>query len=288
MNSIEKAVEQARESGQLEGLGSVEARGSDAQKMVPVRMGRGRNQIDQRIESSRAIANMRESKVLDKRELDRRLIIHPDTGHNKVVESFRQIRTTITKQAQGANAVIMVTSVVGNGGNSFVALNLGAAFALDTGKTALVIDCNLRNPFLTQLVLDEDGQGLVDYLENENIDVDKIIHAIGIERLRVVPAGGKRESTSEYFTSEKVKNFLEGVKSRYVERYIILDAPPVEESADAQILSDLADYVLLVVPYGRVTKVQLDAAVKALDKRKLLGVIFNDVPNIPPKFKARA
>jgi hypothetical protein len=53
------------------------------------------------------------------------------------------------------------------------------------------------------------------------------------------------------------------------------------QSADTQILAELCDYIVLVVPYGKVTNQQIDACVKELDNKKLLGVVFNNEPYLP-------
>jgi Mrp family chromosome partitioning ATPase len=118
------------------------------------------------------------------------------------------------------------------------------------------------------------------------MDVDEIIHPVGIERLRIIPSGGRREIPSEYFTSLKMKQLIESIKQRYRERYIILDAPPMTESADTQILAELCDYIVLVVPYGRVTESQVDVCAKAIGEKKLVGIVFNNEP-VPPALKWR-
>ena len=57
--------------------------------------------------------------------------------------------------------------------------------------------------------------------------------------------------------------------------------PPLARSADTQILMELCDYVLVVVPYARITPAKLQTALKLIDSRKLLGVIINEEPRLP-------
>jgi len=90
-----------------------------------------------------------------------------------------------------------------------------------------------------------------------------------------------RKGTAEYFTSRKVRGLLKGVQQRYPDRYIIINAPPVTNSADTRILAELADLVLLVVAYGRTTEQQIINAAKAIKSEKLLGIVFNDDPQLP-------
>lgn len=284
MSKIEKALNKARATGSLR---VVPPQGDqtegDKQLTTTSPMPVSASDIEQRVSASALIARMREIAPLDRNTLTQNRLIHPEMGENGTVRAFREIRTKIIQKTQGRNCIIMVTSVTGEGGSSFVALNLSAAFAFDAGKTALLMDCNFRNPFLHKFFKKENEKlnGLTDYLENTDMDIAEIIHPVGIERLRVIPSGGRREIPVEYFTSSKMKRLLDNIHQRYRERYIILDAPPMTESADTQIIAELCDYVLLVVPYGKVTNAQVDASAKAIGEKKLLGVVFNN-ELVPP------
>lgn len=285
MSKIEKALNKARSAGLLKLVSPAE------QRVEPSRQAASTTraiapQPEQRAISSGAISRMREKTLLDKSVLAENRIIYPEQEENATVRAFREIRTKILQKTHGANCTIMVASVTGQGGCTFVSLNLGAAFAFDAGKTALLIDCNFRNPSMQNLFTPGKTRGLTDYLEHPEMDVANIIQAVGIERLRVIPSGGRREIPAEYFTSAKMKELLDDITRRYAERFIILDAPPMTETADARILADLCDYAVLVVPYGKVTETQISACAKALGDKKLLGIVFNNEPR-PPRIQWR-
>jgi exopolysaccharide/PEP-CTERM locus tyrosine autokinase len=282
MSKIEKALRKARAGGALRIVSNQPQPSADgAQALAVVPNPAATDEIEGRAGAAMAIARMREPAALERTALQAGRIIYPEMPDNAVMQAFRQIRTHIIQKTQGRNAIIMVTSVKGGGGSSFVALNLGVAFAFDAGKTALLVDCNFRRPSLNRLFPSGACQGLADYLEQPRMDVAQILYPVGIDRLRVIPAGGKREIPAEYFTSAKMRRFLDDIKQRYRERYIVLDAPPMTESADTQILSELCDLVLLVAPYGRVTAPQLDACVQGIDPNKFIGVVFNGEPHPP-------
>lgn len=284
MSKIEKALNQARQQGKMalvptgSKAKSQHQEGADPQ---PTSAQAGGKAMVARAVSAASIARMQEHSLIDKEALTNKGIIVPDAGDNEIVQAFRELRTKILQQTKGQNAIILVTSVFGESGGSFVATNLGVAFAFDAGRTALLIDCNLRHPSLQQLLNDKDAPGITDYLENPDMEVADIIHPVGIERMRLIPAGSRREMPAEYFTSQRVRQFLDGIRSRYAERVVILDAPPMTESADTQILVELCDYVLLVAPYGRVTHMQIEDCIKKLDSQKLLGLVFNNQPRAP-------
>lgn len=285
MSKIEKALSRARGDKNLVvvqgGQQSGDRTQSGSQNRELVASGHAASDLNLRAKSASAIALMREQNLRDKSELTLQHIIHPDMAENSTVQAFRDIRTKVLQKTNGKNCVIMVTSVTSQAGSTFVSTNLGMAFAFDAGKTALLIDCNLRNPGFQKLFPEGSPPGLTDYLEKGEMDVAEIIHSVGIERLRVIPAGDKREIPSEYFTSTRMRQLLDKIRQRYAERFIFLDAPSTSETADTRILAELCDFIVLVVPYGKVTSGQIDDCVKSLDSKKLLGIVFNNEPHVP-------
>ena len=93
----------------------------------------------------------------------------------------------------------------------------------------------------------------------------------------LVPTGGVRELTGESFSSLRMRSLVDSLRSTHGNRYLVLDSPPVLKSPDARILSDLADLVVLVAGYGRVTTEQIEKAAANFEPEKLAGVVFNDI-----------
>jgi protein-tyrosine kinase len=228
-------------------------------------------------ESRDKIRRMAEISRLNQSELEDLRIIHPGMRQPKALNVFRELRTKLYKRAaNGENFVLLVSAIAPGGGSSFVTLNLGAAIALDESKTAIVVDCNVYEPALQSILPVDPEYGLVDYLENVTLDAEDVIYSTGIRRLRIVPAGSRREPGTEFFTSSRMRRFVDELRSRYRDRHVIIDAPPVSTSADVRILAELCDFVLLVVPFGKVTEAQVLASVEAIGENKLVGVLFNN------------
>ncbi len=239
--------------------------------------------LGQQIELPETISRMGgdEGTLLSADELWERGIIHPQHTEEPAVQVFRELRTKIIQQSQGQNAVILVAPVSKGNGGSFIARNLGAAFAFDSAKTALLVDCNFKNPSVHRLLPDASLPGLADYFENPEIDISKIIHPVGIARFRAISTGELREIPAEYFVSMKMRRLIDSLRERYRERFIVLDGPPMSDIADARILSELSDYVLVVARHGRATNAQIEGGLSAISNKKLLGIVFNDEPRIP-------
>lgn len=222
------------------------------------------------------IRQMAEVDLLTDQELEEKKIINPRFPNKELINIFREIRTKLIQESNKKNFVAMVSSVVHGGGSSFFSINLATAFALDQSKTSLLIDCNLYEPTLDKTFNIVPEYGLTDYLEDPTLNVDDIIYASGIQRLRVVPAGSYREAGAEYFSSERMAMFIDAVKERYPDRFIFIDAPPVGLSAEGRIVAELSDYAILLVPYGKVTTQQIQAGIDAVGEDKLAGLIFNN------------
>lgn len=226
-----------------------------------------------------SIARMNEPSALVTRQLEMRGLIHREASSRVQSDAFREIRTRLLSLAGGQNFITLVVAVSPRSGGSFVARNLAAAFAFDEARTSLLIDCNLRYPEQhTALGVDPVAGGLVDFLEQPSQGIAAKIYRTGIPRVRLIPTGKPRENASEYFSSLRMRGLLDSLHSRYPDRYLFLDGPAIKGSPDARILSDLADFVVVVTGYGRDTPGAIQQAIASFDPEKLAGVVFNHAP----------
>ena len=246
----------------------------DSRMLVPSSLELGPGAVDRYV-ISKQIVRMQEPRRLTADDMDERRIIYPESRNRQMVNRFRDLRTKLLEVAGGNNFTIVVSGASPGAGTSFVALNLAAAFAFDQAKTALVIDCNLRDPSLHTTLDIMPETGLTDFLDDPDYDIARILYPTGIPRLRLIPAGSRRETPSEFFTSFRMKQFLQAVRRRYPDRFIVLDTASVTESPDARILSELCDYAMLVVPHGQTTPGVIEQAASAFSSEKFVGAVIN-------------
>jgi len=236
----------------------------------------GTDGLDARRSASRSIARISGGHALTPTQLRDRSIIYRTDVARPEVDAFRDLRTKLLAIADG-NFVTLVAPVSRGCGGSFVARNLAAALAFDDTKTALLVDCDLRHPSqdATMRVETPDG-GLTDYLEDPEAELSTVLYDTGVPRVRLLPAGRQRETGAEYFSTFRMRLLLDSLRSRYPDRYVLLDSPPVIGSPDARILADLADVVVLVAGYGRDTPSTIAQAATNFDPAKFAGVLFNE------------
>lgn len=212
-------------------------------------------------------------------ELGSKRIIYPGMQDKTTENAFRDLRTLIT-QKTGGNSVILVTSVRRGGGASFVSFNLAVAFAMDWARTSVVVDCNFRRPGYYNDLLEEESTGISDFLAEQKVRIDDIVQTCGIPRVRIISAGTRRHDVADLVNSKRADRLVKDLKRRYRERTVFMDTAPITQSADAQVLMEYCDYVLVVVPYGKSDEQEIAAAAELIPKKKFIGVVFNNEPRI--------
>jgi Mrp family chromosome partitioning ATPase len=240
-----------------------------------------KNRINSLSSLNEQLANMHEPHLWTSSELTKHGVLCPKTN-NDIKKIFSELSYRIIRKVNN-NAVITVTSISRESGNSFVALNLAISISYYEPRTSLLIECDkTKSSRYAHLINNKETKnlkGLSDYLLTNEIIEDEIVHPIGIPKIRLIPAGTER-IPGEYYGSVKMLQLIANAKDRYPERYILIDAPAIKESSYTALLADLSDYVLVVVPYGKVMPRDLMFAADIIGEEKLLGFVFNNKPSI--------
>lgn len=222
------------------------------------------------------IKNMALPMLWSQEELYDRKVIFAGMRQRELLNALREIKIKLLQKSKSDNIVVLVASVSSEGGSSFVGFNLAATFALDLHKTALYVDCNPYGSPADRYIVTPVELGLTQYLTDNNVQLKRIIYPSGVERLRVIPSGGSSESAAEFFSSKRMEVLVQEIKNRYPDRFIVLDAPSIQQSTEARILSQYCDHAVLVVPFGKAVTDEVLAAVDAVGREKFAGLIFNN------------
>lgn len=195
---------------------------------------------------------------------------------NRTAESFRVLRSKILLPQDGTPPprTIMVTSALPREGKSFVSANLGIALAQGMDQHALLVDCDLRAPSLAPLFGLSSDRGLAEYLQ-DGADLSSLLKKTSMEKLSILPSGSPPVNPAELLGSSRMQNLVEELASRYPDRYVIFDTPPLEVASESQVLSQAVDGVVLVVREGVSNKALIEKFISDIGKGKIIGVIFN-------------
>jgi len=188
---------------------------------------------------------------------------------------FRVLRTNVLKQLRENNwNSFAITSATPGAGKTFISVNLAIAIAMEGNQSVLIVDADLRRPGVGQYLGLQWELGLVDCLERDVPLADALINP-GIERLVVLPGKSSDNSASELISSRKMVNLIHEIRSRYEDRIIIFDLPPLFAADDALLFMPYVDAALLVVEDGKNTSDELQQAMNILEETNLLGLVLN-------------
>lgn len=195
-----------------------------------------------------------------------------------VAEEYKKLKSVVIKLTKGERFLntIMVTSTLQGEGKSITSLNLAMSLAQEYDHTVVLVDADLRRPTTHSYLGIPNKIGLSDCLMN-GTDVGDVLIKTGIGRLSILPAGGPVPNPVELISSSRMKEFIQELKHRYPDRYVIIDTPPVLHFAEAYSIASEVDGVIFVVREGQVPLAHLKEALGMLKGANLLGVVYNDV-----------
>lgn len=171
--------------------------------------------------------------------------VFKDHPTSVMAESFRQIRSLLTKRLQqtGAKSLVVIGGVP-ESGTTTVVCNLGMAIA-GTEERVLLIDGNLRRPALHKVFKLNDAPGLGDVLAGQ-ASLEAAIQPSGVDNLSVLCAGSAASrALPERLGSESMARLLAQVSQSFDR--VIIDAPPAIVSGDGLAIANRCDASALVV-----------------------------------------
>jgi capsular exopolysaccharide synthesis family protein len=201
--------------------------------------------------------------------------------HAPGMEEFRTLRSRLYQAREKQPlSKLLVTSALPKEGKSFTASNLAQVIVRQHGRRVLLLDADLRNPQLHNCLGAEPGPGLSEYLRSET-DEFSVIQRGPMENLFLIPAGRNSGNPAELLANGRLKFLLSRLETMF--DWIIVDSAPAVPVADAALLANFCDGVLLGV---RSNSTPIDAARKARKEfadRNVVGVVLNGInPELSP------
>lgn len=201
---------------------------------------------------------------------------------------YRRIKRPLLSNAFGKTAslvdmgnVIMVTSSVPGEGKSYTSTNLALAFAQERDHTVLLIDCDVTKQGVSRLLgVERRRPDFTDLLANDNMSVGDTLLNTDVPGLVLLPAGKPNEYITEMVASQRMARVIDEIATRYNDRIVVMDAPPLISTPEAQVLAGLVGQIVFVIEAGKTPYSIVQDAIEMLPEDKAIGVVLNKSESI--------
>jgi len=169
---------------------------------------------------------------------------------------------------------IAVVSPSADEGKTLTAINLAIAVASSPQQTSLLVDLDWRHPSVHRAFGFQPENDLLSYLDGKS-PLSQVLVNPGIPRFCFAPCCAPVAGASERLGSPAMRRLHDELKSRYANRIVIFDLPPLLVTDDALSFLPNVDSVLLVIEEGRTRREDLSRALALIDRSRLLGTVVN-------------
>lgn len=193
-----------------------------------------------------------------------------------VAEAYRAFRTALLLSRAGGVKTIAITSTLPHEGKTTTALNLSVVLA-QLGKRVLLVAADLHKARMHEILRMSNRVGLVSVLAENVPATTAVVQVKNIPGLFVMASGPTSPNPSALLASDAMSNFLKEVAEHF--DYIVLDTPPVGPVADALIIGNQCDGVVLIVKGGDTPRDQVARTRDRLQRSnvRILGVLINQL-----------
>jgi protein-tyrosine kinase len=216
-------------------------------------------------------------------KLSARGILTPLTPRSAIAEEFRTIKRPLLRNIDGALAapvsnvnLVMVTSALQGDGKTFTAINLAISIALEQDKTVLFVDADVAKAGAGALLgVPSRSKGLIDVLEDKDLSLADVMLPTNIENLKILPAGNLHERATELLASRSMKELMLEMASRYSDRVVVFDSPPLLLTTEASVLASFMGQIAFVVSTDQTPSQAVTEALEHIGEDKIIGMVLN-------------
>jgi len=219
---------------------------------------------------------------IDMATLRTRGFVTPDAGITAIGQEFRVIKRPLLANAfgKGIEAVrngcrVMVTSAFPGEGKSFCAINLAMSIAAERDHHVLLVDADVARPSVPRQLGIESGPGLMDWLLDRAPDLDRLVRPTAVDKLSLLLSGRQHPNATELLASDEMGRLVEELSTRYPDRIVIFDSPPLLVTTESRVLASYMGQIVMVVEAGRTPRDAVSEALATVEATGIVGVVLN-------------
>jgi receptor protein-tyrosine kinase len=220
--------------------------------------------------------------TIDLERLGAQGFVTTDAPRSPIASEFRVIKRPLIANVQGRSGIrpknanlVMITSALAGEGKSFCALNLAMSIAMEQDNTVLLVDADVASPSLLDLLGLPPARGLMDVLTDPNSDLASVILRTNVDKLSILPAGTPHQRATEFLASESMSRLVEELATRYPDRIILFDSPPLLLTTESPVLATHMGQVVVAVEAEQTTASTLKNALATIEQCPVVMTMLN-------------
>jgi exopolysaccharide/PEP-CTERM locus tyrosine autokinase len=208
--------------------------------------------------------------------------ITPDAPRARIADEFRVIKRPIIGSAHWKSGTkiergnrVMVTSALPGEGKTFVAINLALSIALEVDNTVLLVDADVANPCVAKVMHLPGEKGLMDLLTDERLELADVLLTTNVEKLTLLEAGTSHPRATEMLASRAMADLVADMSSRYPDRILVFDSPPLLVTTEARALAAHMGQIVMVVESDRTSQTSVTRALETIQMCPTVLMLLN-------------
>lgn len=195
---------------------------------------------------------------------------------SRFAESIRSIKLAVDLNVTStSNKVVGITSSLPNEGKSTIAAALALLMA-HAGARVIVVDCDLRNPSLSQSLAPTANVGLIEVISGRK-SLEEAVWRDPKTNLAVLPTVRKKPlfHSSEILSAAPTKQLFDALRATY--DYVVVDLPPLAPIVDVRATAPLIDCFILAIEWACTKTDVVQHALHTAPNlhEALIGVVLN-------------
>ena len=213
-------------------------------------------------------------------------VIKPD--RSTLAESFKMLRNQVLQRMRAdGHTLLAVTSARRIEGKSLTAVNLALTIAADYDSAVLLVDADMTGRGLQSMFGLDGACGLSDHLMHD-APIPELLINPGVPRFVLLPAGRAAVlNSAELLATKAARHLMREMKERYQDRYIVVDLPPLLDTADAMAFLPHVDTTLVVVEEHTTSMQDMETMSELLAPFNLLGTVMSQARQTETDVAAR-
>lgn len=208
-------------------------------------------------------------------------LLVPNLPRSGLADQFRVIKRPLLANVAGKGAVpvrngnlIMVTSALPGEGKSFTAINLALSIAAELDHTVMLVDADVARPSVLRKLNLPPAPGLLDLLEGK-AEMQDVLLRTNVDKFTLLPSGQPHPKATELLASEAMRQLLADMASRYPDRIIIFDSPPLLLTTESRVLASHMGQVVMVVHAGKTLQADVQHALATIEVCPIRLMLLN-------------